>query len=159
MPENSRQVYATHAARISKVISVPLRYAFEWCTDFRPDDGKFSRSKPRFRVLKLSEDRVVRVRTSPPKLKPLNVAVELVRLRPPYAWHVDQIDEADLDSVDYKLTRLGPKKTRLSLHLVERWMVPKYPSKAEWVRGTSLYWDRLVAALEERYRQGLPARG
>ncbi|HEV2519340.1 MAG TPA: hypothetical protein VGX00_01795 [Thermoplasmata archaeon] len=159
MPEDSRRVYATHLARISKSIAVPLRYAYDWCTDFRTDDGKFSRSKPRFQMLHLSEDRIVRVRRSPPKVKPLKVAVELVRLHPPDAWHVDQIDEADLETVDYKLTRLGPKKTRLTLVLVERWMVPNFPPKADWVKGTKLYWDNLVAALEDRYRQGLPAQG
>ncbi len=159
MPETGRRVYATHAVRISKVIAVPLRYAYDWCTDYRTDDGKFSRSRPRYRVIHLSEDRVVRVRTFPPKGKPLKIAVELVRLHPPDAWHLDQIDERDLNSVDYKLTHLGPKKTRLTLALVERWMVPDFPPKADWVHGTNLFWDRLVAALEERYRRGLPARG
>lgn len=159
MPETSRQVYATHVARVSKVIRVPLRYAYDWLTDYRADDGKFSRSRPRYRVLRLSEDRVVRVRCSPRSAEALKVAVELVRLRPPDAWHLDQIDEADLNSVDYKLTRLGPRKTHLTLDLVERWMVPDFPEKADWVRGTNLNWDRLVAALEERYSRGLPAVG
>lgn len=159
MPETSRRVYATHVVRISKEIAVPLRYAYSWCTDYRTDDGKLSRSKPRFQVLRLSKDRVVRVRYSPRKAKTLNVAVELVRLRPPDAWHLDQIDEADLNSVDYKLTSLGPKKTRLTLDLVERWMVPNFPPRVEWVAGTNHYWDSLVAALEDRYRRGLPAQG
>lgn len=159
MPESGRRVYATHVVRVSKVMAVPLRYAYDWCTDYRTDDGKFTRSRPRFQVLQLSKDRLVRVRCSPPKMKPMRVALELVRLRPPDAWHLDQIDEADLNSVDYKLTRLGPKKTRLTLDLVERWMVPDFPAKADWVRGTNLYWDSLVVALEKRYRRGLPARG
>jgi hypothetical protein len=159
VPETSRRVYATHVVRISKVIAVPLRYAYDWCTDYRTDDGKLSRSKARFQVLHLSKDRVVRVRFSPPKAKPMKVAVELVRLRPPDAWHLDQIDEADLNTVDYKLSRLGPRKTRLTLDLVERWMVPDFPPRAEWVRGTNLFWDSLVAAMEDRYRRGLPARG
>ena len=141
------------------MINVPLRYAYDWCTDYRSDDGKLSRSKPRFQVLRLSGDRVVRVRYSPRTAKSLRVAVELVRLRPPDAWHLDQIDEADFNTVDYKLTRLGPKKTRLTLDLVERWMIPNFPPKADWVHGTNLYWDSLVVALEERYLRGLPARG
>lgn len=159
MPESGRRVYATHVARVSKVIAVPLRYAYAWCTDYRTDDGKLSRSRPRFRVLKVSKDRVVRVRISPRKIQPIRVTAELVRLHPPDSWHLDQIDEADLNSVDYKLTRLGPKKTRLTIDLVERWMVPNYPPKSKWVEGTGLVWDRFVAAIEERYRRGLPARG
>lgn len=159
MPGSGRRIYATHVVRMSKAMAVPLRYAYEWCTDYRADDGKLSRSGPRFQVFQLSKDRVVRIRSSPEKATPFRVAVELIRLRPPNAWHLDQIDEDDLNSVDYKLTRLGPSKTRIALSLVERWMVPNFPSKSEWVRGTGLYWDGLVAAVEERYRGGLPARG
>lgn len=159
MPEDSRRIYATHIGRFSKVIAAPLGYVYDWCTDFRSDDGKYSRSKPRFRVIQLSADRVVRVRYSNPGSEQLAVAVEVVRLRPRNAWHVDQIAETDVEAVDYKLRRLGPKKTRISLVLIERWMVPNFPSKSEWVRGTSAYWDGLVAALEEQYRHGLPARG
>lgn len=159
MPESGRRVYATHVGRVSKVIAAPLRYAYDWLTDYRNDDGKLSRSRPRFQVTRLSKDRVVRVRYSPPRTKPLLVAVELVRLHPPDAWHLDQIDEADLNSVDYKLTRLGPKQSRITLVLVERWMIPNFPPKADWMRGTNLVWDRLVAALEEDYRRGRPARG
>lgn len=158
MPESGRRVYATHVARISKVIAAPVSYVYDWCTDYRPDDGKYSRSKPRFRVLRLSPERVVRVRYSGGRAKPLAVAVEVVRLRPPDRWHLDQIDEADLNSVDYKLTRLGPRKTRLSILLVERWMVPTFPPKVEWVRKSSGYWDALVSALEEQYHSGRPAK-
>ena len=87
------------------------------------------------------------------------MAVELVRLRPPNAWHKDTVDEIDLDSIDYKLTPLGPKKTRIDLVIVERWMVPKFPPKSVWLSSASSYWDELVLAIEERYRTGKPARG
>ena len=159
MPESSRRIYATHVVRISKEVAVPIRYAYDWCTDFRTDDGKFSGSGPSFRVLRLSKDRIVRVRSSSKRSDSLKVAVELIRLHPPDAWHLDQIDEADLNTVDYKLTRVGAKKTRLTLDLVERWMIPDYPSKSEWVLGTNQYWDELLAELEARYRSGKPARG
>ncbi len=159
MPEDSRKVYATHVGRVTKVIAAPIAYVYDWCTDYRADDGQYSRSKPRFRVLELRPDRVVRVRYSSPKTKPFAVAVEVVRLRPPNAWHLDQIDESDFNSVDYKLTRLGPKKTRLSITLVERWMVPTYPARSEWVRRASTFWDGLAAAMEASFREGLPARG
>jgi hypothetical protein len=63
-----------------------------------------------------------------------------------------------LNAVDYVLTRSGPKKIRLTLNLVERWMVPNLPPKVDYIPGTDLYWDSLVAALEEQYRRGLQAR-
>lgn len=158
MSKTSRRVFATHAGRISKTIAAPLRYVYEWCTDFRADDGKFSKSRPSYRVMKPAPDRVVRIRISPPSARPTAVAAEVVRLYPPDAWHVDMIDEDDIEAVDYQLSWLGPRKTRLTMAITERWMVPKFPSKAAWVGGTSLYWDRLVSALEARYRKGLPAR-
>ena len=159
MPESGRRVYATHVGRYSKVIAAPLRYVYAWCTDYRSDDGRYSRSKPRFRVWRLAPDRVVRVRSSNAHRGTVAIAAEIVRLRPPDAWHLDQIDERDFNSVDYRLERLGPKTTRISLVLVERWMVPDFPRKSDWVRATTAFWDSLVAALESEYRQGLPARG
>ena len=87
------------------------------------------------------------------------MAVELVRLSPPNAWHKDTIGEEELDAIDYKLTALSPNKTRVSLVMVERWMVPKFPEKAAWLRSANKYWDELVLAIEERYRSGRPAKG
>ncbi len=158
MPESGRRVYATHVAHYSRVIAAPLRYAYAWCTDYRTDDGRFSRSRPRFRVLRPAKDRVIRVRLSNAKARSLSVAVEIVRLRPPNAWHLDQIDEKDFNSVDYSLKRIGPNKTRISIVLTERWMVPDYPRKSEWFRGTTAYWDSLVAAIESEYRHGSSGR-
>ncbi len=158
MPESSRRIYATHVARITKVIAAPLGYVYDWCTDYRPDDGRYSKSRPRFRIIRLSPDRLVRVRYLRRSDGPLSATVEMIRLRPPDRWHLDQIDESDLNSVDYKLTRLGPRKTRLSIHLVERWMVPTFPAKADWVRRSSGYWGGLVSALEEQYAAGRSAK-
>ncbi len=159
MPESGRRVYATHVGRYSKVIQAPLRYVYAWCTDYRSDDGRYSRAKPRFLVHRLTPDRIARIRFVKIKAGKVAVAAEVIRLRPPNAWHLDQIDERDFNSVDYRLRRVGPQTTRISLELVERWMVPDFPRKSEWVRGTTAFWDRLVAALESDYRQGRPARG
>lgn len=159
MPESGRRVFATQRIRFSKVVDAPLAYAYDWFTDYRNDDGKFSDSKPRFRVTRLARDRVLRVRLSGRDARNPGIAVEIVRLKPPAAWHVDQIDETDLAAVDYRLHRLGPKRTRVDLDIVERWMTPKFPVRANYAASTSAYWDRLVAALETRYRQGQPARG
>lgn len=159
MPERGLRVFATQRIRFSKVVQAPLAYAYDWFTDYRDDDGKFSESRPRFKVTQLSRDRVLRVRFSGRRKRSPRIAVELVRLKPPAAWHVDQIDETDLAAVDYRLRPLGPKRTRVDLDIVERWMTPKFPPRAEYARSTSAYWDRLVAALETRYRQGRPARG
>ena len=87
------------------------------------------------------------------------VAVELVRLIPPDAWHKDQIGVTDLDAVDYKLARLDSGRTRVTLSLTERWMTRKHPTRSQWVRNANKHWDNLVTALEEDYRKGIPAKG
>jgi hypothetical protein len=160
MPESSRRVFASHHAQVTKTIKAPIKYVYEWCTDFRSDDGKFSSSKPRYKVIHVGSDRVVRIieRVNPIK-SPTVAVVELVRLIPPDAWHKDQIGETDLDAVDYKLTRLGSGRTRVTLSLTERWMTRKHPTRSQWVRNANKYWDNLVAALEEDYRKGMPAKG
>ena len=159
MPAQGRRVFATQTVRLSKIVDAPLRYVYDWCTDYRSDDGKFESSRPRFRVIKLGPRRVVRVQTSATRANDPVVAVELIRLSPPNEWHVDGIGENDVGAVDYKLTKLGPEKTRVALVIVERWMVPRYPKKDEWLPRSSEYWDHLALVIEKRYHRGLPAKG
>ncbi len=159
MPETGRRVYATQTGRISKTVNAPLRYVYEWCTDFRPDDAKLSRSERTHWIVRVSPQRLVRVKAARKAVGDPPMNVEVVRLSPPNAWHKDTIGEEDLDSMDYRLTALGPNKTRFTLVMVERWMVPNFPKKADWVRSASRFWDGLVLAIEERYRSGKPAKG
>ena len=159
MPEGRGRIFATHSGVFTKVVDAPLRYVYDWCTDFRPDDAKLSGSRSKHRVIAVSPERLIRIRVANREARNPPMAVELIRLSPPDAWHKDTIDEKDLDSIDYKLTALGPKRCRVSLVIVERWMVPKYPRKAAWVASSSEYWDELVRSIEERYRSGRPAKG
>jgi len=158
MPKSSDRIYQTQRLRISKVVEAPLKFVYQWCTDFRDDDGKLSTSKPRFKTLRPAPDRVLRIRLSNAKAGTPDIAVDLVRLMPPNAWHVDQIDETDLAAVDYRLSPHGPNKTRVTLDITERWMTPRHPDRREYLESTGHYWDRLVAAIEKRYRSGQPAR-
>ena len=159
MPESSRRVFATHHAQVTKTIKAPIKYVYEWCTDFRSDDGKLSSSKPRHEVIHVGSNRVVRIISRVTPIESPTVVVELVRLIPPDAWHKEQIGVTDLDAVDYKLARLGPGRTRVTLSLTERWMTRKHPTRSQWVRDANRFWDNLVAALEEDYRKGMPAKG
>ena len=107
----------------------------------------------------MGSDRVVRIRERVTPIESPAVAVELVRLIPPDAWHKETIDETDLDAMDYRLARLGSGRTRLTLSITERWMTRKHPTRSQWVRNANKYWDILVAALEEDYRKGMRAKG
>ena len=159
MPANSQRIYGSYRIRISKRIRAPADYAHAWLTDFRARDGRFSSSRPRYRVQKLSPDRVLRIRFSGARGKSRLISVELVRLHARRSWHVDQIDETDLATVDYRVVRLGPRRSRITLDILERWMTPKFPGKAEYVQHTGAFGDRLISGLEARYRSGRLAVG
>jgi hypothetical protein len=162
MPQRGHRVYATTTIRVSRVINAPLRYVYDWCTDYRPDDWRVGRrrgARERYHVHKISPHRVVRVRIGPRGSPDPDIAVDVVRLDPPADWHTDQIDETDRMALDYHLVRVGPRTTRLELFVTERWVTREYPTRAELRRRVSATWERLATSLEERYRSGAPARG
>jgi hypothetical protein len=161
MAERGHRIYATQTLRVSRRINAPLKYVYDWCTDYRSDDWKLSTRRPRTQthVVRLSKGRVVRVRSTPVGRKDPAISVDLVRLSPPRFWHTDQIDEGDRMSLDYRLTRLGPRTTRIDLLCTEHWIVPQHPSHAKMIQQIGATWDRLIGHLEKRYRSGLPARG
>jgi hypothetical protein len=161
MPYSGHRIYATHTIRLSKRVNAPLKYVYDWCTDYRADDWRLSTRRPhsRFWVVRPSSHRAIRIRSTPIGRRDPALAVDLVQLDPPRSWHTDQIDEDDRMSMDYRLTRLGPKLTRLDLLVTEYWISPKHPSRAELTQRVSATWSRLVGHVEKRYLSGLPARG
>jgi len=159
MPADSRKIFATQRFRISKIANVPARYAYDWLTDYQPDDGaRFSSSRSRHRVIRVGKDRVIRIRSATSKSGLHRVAVDVVRLSPPSRWHLDQVDEGDLETVDYSVSSLGPHRSRVIVDIVERWMISDHPSLAEIRQNADTVWSRFVAALEIDYRDGNPAK-
>jgi hypothetical protein len=161
MPERGHRVYGTATVRVSLVIQAPSRYVYEWCTDYRSDDGRLSggRLPPRFRVLRISPRRVVRIRVARGTGRDPALAVELIRLNPPRSWHMDQIDENDQQSVDYKVSSVGRARTRFQLLSTERWLTAEFPTPEALRAQITRTWTRFAAALEADYRAGRPARG
>jgi hypothetical protein len=160
--QRGHRIYGTTSVRVSTTIQAPLRYVYEWCTDYRTDDWRLGRrggAKSQFRVLRISPHRVIRLRVTPSGSGDPWIAVEEVRLDPPAHWHMDQIDEGDIQTVDYRLTRIGARTTRLVLHTTERWLTRQHPSPKELRQAVSNTWNRFARALEVRYRKRLPARG
>ena len=79
------------------------------------------------------------------------IGVKMVTLRSPKAWHLDQVGE-DEDAIGtYKLTRVGPEKTRLDMTFTEKYKISDAPSKEEDRNLTDQMWDKYVAALEKDY--------
>jgi hypothetical protein len=161
MPERGHRFYGTETVRISLVIQAPSRYVYDWCTDYRSDDGRFSRARPRptFRVIRISPRRVVRVRVHRGSGPDPSLTVERIRLNPPRSWHQDQLDETDQQSVDYRVTAVGRARTRFQLVSTERWLTPQFPTREALRAQITETWTRFAAAIEADYRAGRPARG
>ncbi|HXW37819.1 MAG TPA: hypothetical protein VEJ36_07965 [Nitrososphaerales archaeon] len=162
-PQKGHRVFGTTTVRVSIIVSAPLRYVYDWCTDYRADDWRLAREgrvKPAFRVLRISPHRVIRVRLTPTGEDDPKIAVDVVRLNPPADWHTDQIDERDRMAIDYHLVKLGARKTRLELYVTERWITREYQlTQMELREQVSDTWKHFSDAIEERYRSGASARG
>ncbi|MGA7846550.1 MAG: hypothetical protein WCB18_05635, partial [Thermoplasmata archaeon] len=137
MPERGHRLYGTSRVRLSLVIRAPARYVYEWCTDYRTSDSRLTTARPfpTFRVIRVSPRRVLRIRVYPGRGvdggRDPAIAVDLVRLNPPHSWHLDQIDETDRQSLDYRVSAMGRARTRLHLLVTERWLTPDHPTKEE----------------------------
>jgi len=159
MPERGHRIYGTTTVRVSLLIDAPSRYVYDWCTDYRSDDGRFSNGRSSYRVIKISPRRVVRIRTSRGSGRNPRIALESVSLNPPHSWHLDQIDETDRQTLDYRVSAVRRGKTRLQLLSTERWVTPKFPTRGELRAQIAKTWAKFAAALEADYRAGRPARG
>jgi hypothetical protein len=161
MPERGHRFYGTTTVRVSLVIQAPSRYVYDWCTDYRSDDGRLStaRPRPKFRVIRVSPRRVVRIRVYRESDRDPWLTVERIRLNPPRSWHQDQLDETDQQSVDYRVTAVGRTRTRLQLLSTERWLTPDFPTRKALQAQIAGTWARFGAAIEADYRAGRPARG
>jgi hypothetical protein len=136
--------------RVSKIINAPLRFVYDWCTDFREDDYKITGSKSRRTFLDRSPQRVVYAIRYPSRGK-IGHAVNIVTLHPPRSWHLDSYGQEDNEFGDYHLTKLGLRRTRLDMVFTEHWKTAEFPSKQVYIKDISRIWDRYSAALERDY--------
>ncbi len=140
----------THAFHVSKIIDAPLRFVYDWCTDYRESDPKITGSKARRKVLLKTERRVIYTSAYRSGGKPRS-AVNVITLYPPKAWHLDFIGDEDDETGDYMLTVLGPRRTKLNMIFVEHYKIRRAPTKAQDVKHTHEVWDKYVTALERDY--------
>jgi hypothetical protein len=137
--------------KVSKTISAPLRFVFNWCTDFREDDPLLTGSKGTRKILEKTKKRVVYAQLDPQEDGSQKVGVDYVILKPPTSWHLEYFGEDDNEIGDYKLTRLGKNKTKLTMVFKESWKLENVPTIEEQVASTNRSWDQYVAALEKEY--------
>jgi hypothetical protein len=139
-----------HSYRVTKTINAPLKFVYNWCTDYREDDNELTGSKAQFKILQKTSRRVIYLRTLQREGK-TSIAVKMVTLRPPKAWFLDQVgDDEDATGV-YTLTRLGPKRTRLDMKFAENYKITDAPTREQDKKQTGQMWDKYVTALEKDY--------
>jgi hypothetical protein len=139
-----------HTYRVTKTIKAPLKFVYDWCTDYRDDDNLITGSKAKFKILQKTKRRVIYLRTYERKGRTM-IGVKMVTLRPPKAWHLDQVGE-DEDVIGiYKLTWVGSERTRLDMTFREKYKISEVPTKEEDKKATDQMWDKYVAALERDY--------
>ncbi len=138
--------------RVSKTINAPLRYVYDWCTDYRDDDPHIIGSKRRRKILDKTKKRVVYVEIYDGADGKQKVVVDIVTLTPPNSWHLDFYGEDFDEEGEYKLRSLGRGKTRLDILFKEEWKVADFPSADEQIEQSSKIWDKYIAALEKDHR-------
>jgi hypothetical protein len=145
-----REKGRTGTYRLSRIIKAPLRFVYNWCTDYREDDYKITGSKSRRTFLEKSK-RLVIYAIRYPSGRTFMQAVNIVTLHPPDGWHLDSYGEEDNEFGDYQLTKLAPNKTRLNMTFREYWKITKIPSKPQYLKDINRIWDKYIAALERDY--------
>jgi uncharacterized protein YjhX (UPF0386 family) len=139
-----------HTYRITKTINAPLKFVFNWCTDYREDDSELTGSKDQLKILQKTSRRVIYLKTFERDGKTLTT-VKMVTLRSHKAWCLDQVGE-DEDVIGvYRLTRVGSEKTRLDMKFTEKYKIDDAPTKEQDRKQIDQMWDKYVAALEKDY--------
>ena len=140
-------------ARVRVAFRVPLKFAFEWCTDYTPQDAALEGEEYERKIVERSGRRVI--------FEDLEEtdsgwvwARDTVTLRPPRRWHMESIGSHRDVTADYVLTALPDGRTQLELVW---WRRPRGPGKkvprGQREKETTRAWRRFAAAMERDYRK------
>jgi len=139
-----------HTYSVTKMINAPLKFVYDWCTDYREDDNLITGSAAGIKILQKTNRRVIYLRTYQRNATTI-IAVKMVTLRPPNAWNLDQVGEDEDATGTYKLTPLGSERTRLDMTFTEKYKISEVPTKEEDRKGTEQMWQKYVTAIEKDY--------
>ncbi|MGI0080253.1 MAG: hypothetical protein ACRECH_11565 [Nitrososphaerales archaeon] len=141
--------------RVSKTINAPIRYVYDWATDYREEDNSIWGGKyPKIILLKTKMKAIYAYYNDGSDGKP-KLGVRLVTLHPStYSWHLDYYGEEDIETGEYKLVRLGKTKTRLDIVIKNIWKHGKGPSSHNFEKHAIFVWQKYAAALEKEYNSG-----
>ncbi|MGI0091118.1 MAG: hypothetical protein ACREBS_05370 [Nitrososphaerales archaeon] len=138
--------------RLNVEINAPLKFVFEWSTDFAEDDPKLIGSVRQRHILAKSSKRVIFAQTWNDDGGRLRVTANIVTLKPPDSWHLEMYESERSETADYKLERLTKESTLLQLTFKNKW---KNPEKAETAdsqtRRIKEIWAKYSDALQNDY--------
>ena len=142
--------------KVSKTFKAPLEFVFDWCTDFREDDGQMTGSKTKRTFLEKTSKRIVWVVEYKEKGRSVE-GVRVVWLHPPDSWSLDTCgDHREIG--EYKLKRKSKNKTRLDMKFRYSYDgKEEVQDQEEWEEETREMWDIYGRHLEKDYRDSLRA--
>ncbi len=134
-------------------LAAPIEFVFRWATDYRANDASRSHQGFERRVLERDQSRVVfeDLERQPGGWVWRRSAVVL---RPPDRWHSHSQGSHRFAEVDYRLARLGPERTRLTITMHRRATAahPKHPTAAAFEADLRHAWTGYGRALARDYR-------
>ena len=146
--------------RITAKFCVPRSFAFRWCTDYQPDDGRYGGEDRSIglqrRILRRDRHRVVFENL-------YNIGKgwgwerHVVTLHPPDRWHSEGVGNYQQSILDYELVELPDGRTgfvmRWRSRPIGRSIGPR-PSKSSIERYVARLWHDRAHAMERDFRTG-----
>ncbi len=139
---------------IRTVFRVPLGYAFRWCTDYSPEDGRLSKEGNRRRIVRRSRRQIVYEDLTDTS-HGWSWSRQTVTLHPPDRWTAVARGNYRNWQLAYELRSLGTDRTELRMRGVRRPVLlgRRNPSqrllRAELLR----MWRHFGRAMEADYRR------
>ncbi len=135
-------------------LAAPIGFVFRWATDYRANDSSLSHQGFERRVLERDRGHVL---FEDLERNPAGGWVwrrSAVSLRPPDAWRSHSQGSHRFAEIDYRLTALGPARTRLSITMHRRATAahPKHPTAAAFEADLRHAWTGYGRALARDYR-------
>jgi hypothetical protein len=143
--------------RVTLVLPVPLSFAYKWCTDYTPDDGKYAGEDRSIGLVR----RIVRRNRRRVIFENLyNVGKgwgwerHTVTLAPPDRWHSDGIGAFFESHLDYRLRELPGNRTRFEMTWSSRpmpWYRGPRGSRRAVEAFVTMLWERRARAMRREY--------
>jgi hypothetical protein len=138
---------------IRRTFNVPLDFAFQWCTDYTPEDGEIAKGDNSRQILRRSARKVVYEDLYPSPNGWL-WSRQTVTLHPPDRWTAIAEGNHRRWDLVYTLRSLGERRTEFTFHGVRRpqFMSKKNPSHREMNAELHTMWKNYGLAMEKDYR-------